>query len=507
MKKLTIVLPLILSFALLLSFGFAKPVSAASALADVEYPFEPGTVWYVNGGYETSWGHNDSNGEKYAFDLVRDSMGDTHGTTANSKILAVADGQLGAAYDINRNSVYAGKGIRLTLDDGSVFEYDHIHNIVRENQRINKGEQIASIWNGKPGGVNHLHFNRIVSAPFNFNSFWNYPVGGPSSGNGTWSGTKIQVTNPCFSPILPGCGSATAVTGVSFQNNPSIASLNSKLFVGFKSADASNKLYITNKSISSDSWLRPAKAYDGLTFQGSPAVAKFNSRVYMAFRANDASGSLYVTSSTDGINWQTPATKIPGVVFQGDPTMTAFNGKLYIAFRSFDSGNTVYMINSSNGVNWNAAKHLSGFKLQNSPALIVFKNKLLIAFRANDSSNSLYMASSSDASNWPASATKVQGISLSEGPALTVSGGKLVLAFKSNDASNTLYVASSLDAVNWGSAIQYKNIKLNSRPAMVTVTSPTTGSTIIFMVFRANDSSNLLYTTMSPNNGLSWIAY
>lgn len=187
--------PAILGLSSLL-FTNIMPVQAGS-LIDAGYPFEPGTVWYVNGGYDTSWGHNDSNGEKYAFDFVRDAMWDANGTTANSNVLAIADGQLSVSSDIYRQGVYGGKVINLTLDDGSVFQYAHLTNIVRQNQRINKGQVIGTIWDGQPGGTNHLHLNRIASQPFDFNAIWSFPANGPLGSNGVWSGTRIEV------PFMP----------------------------------------------------------------------------------------------------------------------------------------------------------------------------------------------------------------------------------------------------------------------------------------------------------------
>lgn len=394
-----------------------------------------------------------------------------------------------------------GTTLKIVGDNGVTVLYGHLANILVANgTKVTVGQHIATIGaTGYAQGV-HIHFNVYqnggrLSYSSKYSSLPNQWEFAPAS--------EVNI-NQCPSPALPGCGSAKAIKGISVGNTPAPIGFNNKLFVAFKSADASNKLYMTNLN-AKNIWLTPARAYDKLTFQGSPAVAQFNGKVYMAFRANDPSGSLYVTSSTDGVNWQQPARKIPGVIFQDDPAMVAFNGRLYIAFRSFDSSNTLYMISSADGVNWGSAKHYPGFKFQGSPALAVFKNRMYIAFRANDPSNSLYFALSADGRNWPASATKANGISLSGNPTMAVLGNRLYLAFKANDSSNILYVTNTSTGTSWNSAVGYKNIKLGSSPRMVAAKRPVSADTTsLYMVFRANDSSNLLYFTHSMN-GVSWM--
>jgi len=178
-----------------LLFSFPKcTTSYAATRNDLGFPFLDCQNWYVFQGYNSL-----HQGQfLYAFDLVKDNRWDALDTTGGASIVAAATGRVyGTPYQINGpNGINWGKGFKMILDDGMILEYDHLMNLpsyVTNNTVITKGTEVGKVFNGKPGGVNHLHFQTVPTEAFNF-GLWHYPSSGPSDGNGTWSGTTISST-------------------------------------------------------------------------------------------------------------------------------------------------------------------------------------------------------------------------------------------------------------------------------------------------------------------------
>lgn len=167
----------------------------ADSRTDLGYPFGPGQTWYVYQGYNTSVTHNGR--FIYSFDLVKDSMSNSKGS-AGAEILAASTGTLSKYYiDSCR-----GWGVKITMADGYVVEYDHLMNLtaVSNGQQINKGAYIGQIFNAECSGINHLHFQVMpsysgTSVPLDF-GVWHYPANGPQGSNGVWSGTAIKSALP-----------------------------------------------------------------------------------------------------------------------------------------------------------------------------------------------------------------------------------------------------------------------------------------------------------------------
>jgi hypothetical protein len=94
---------------------------------------------------------------------------------------------------------FLGHTIELRLDDGTVIEYNHVMDVPTHviGTRVKKGDFIGRVYDGRPGGVNHLDLhvftrNPFTSLPFDF-GVWNFPANGPR-GYGTWGGAKVETS-------------------------------------------------------------------------------------------------------------------------------------------------------------------------------------------------------------------------------------------------------------------------------------------------------------------------
>jgi hypothetical protein len=186
----------------------------------------------------------------------------------------------------------------------------------------------------------------------------------------------------------------------------------------------------------------------------APSLAALNGRLYMAFRSNDPTNRLLVMSSSDGKTW-TGGT----ATGQTSPTTPALaldssNGYLYMAFQSNDPTNRLLVMSSSDGKTWTGGTP-SGQTSQDGPALASFNGRLYMAFRSNDPTNRLLVVSSSDnGGHWTggqlANLTTVVAPALAVGPG--PNGELLYLAFtqppqEGGDASSIEVVAT--DGVEW----------------------------------------------------------
>jgi hypothetical protein len=88
-----------------------------------------------------------------------------------------------------------------------------------------------------------------------------------------------------------------------------------------------------------------------------------------------------------------------------------------------------------------------------------------IAFRDGAVNNSLATTFSTDGSKWLKPAQPDNQIQLQGRPAMAVFNNKLYMAFRANDASNLLYVTSSSDGQSWPQASSL-GIQLQDNPAL-----------------------------------------
>ncbi|NIR96365.1 MAG: M23 family metallopeptidase, partial [Gammaproteobacteria bacterium] len=170
-------------------FSTSVQITQADGLEDIGYPFGPCQTWYVFQGYNgfTHKNYYDpGSGEgldnTYAFDLIIDDWWNTDGT-AGAEIVAAASGTVTTYY----GGVGHGWGVYIHLSDGNIIYNDHLMNLkVVNNQWVNKGEPIGDVYDGQPGGVNHIHFQvgtNPQSLPLTF-GVWDYPTPGPVAPGG-----------------------------------------------------------------------------------------------------------------------------------------------------------------------------------------------------------------------------------------------------------------------------------------------------------------------------------
>jgi len=163
--------------------------TATDTLQDIEYPFADCETWYVYQGYLSAGSHAPG----YAFDLVKDNRWDAT-SSGGLSIYAAATGTFSSSYI----GAGLGWGVTIQLADGNAIKNYHLMNVPNIQGTVTKGTKIGEVYDGQPGGVNHLHFqvdnqtNANLALDF---GVWHYPVGGPSDGNGQWSGTEIKT--PC----------------------------------------------------------------------------------------------------------------------------------------------------------------------------------------------------------------------------------------------------------------------------------------------------------------------
>lgn len=180
-------------------FSISPQTVQADGVNDIGLPFGPCQTWYVWQGYKGVTHQNWYPGapdNTYAFDLVINNWWDTTGT-AGAEVIAAASGTVTTYY----GGINHGWGVYIHLSDGNKIYNDHLMNLqVANNQWVNKGDPIGNVYNGQPGGVNHLHFQvgtNPQSLPLDF-GVWNYPTpgpissGGPSNSTGEYRGAEIK---------------------------------------------------------------------------------------------------------------------------------------------------------------------------------------------------------------------------------------------------------------------------------------------------------------------------
>ena len=173
---------------------------------------------------------------------------------------------------------------------------------------------------------------------------------------------------------------------------PSLAVFNNALYVGFRSNDSRNVLYVASSTTGS---FGAATAYTNITMGTSPTLAAANGALYISFQANDSSHSLFVTASTSGANF--PAATGFGSTTVGGPTAAAaFGNGLSIGFQSNDSRNVLYTTanagasSSGGGFNYTIYPGYIGIDLNNNTGGAWADGQIYVEVVAIDPSNSTF---------------------------------------------------------------------------------------------------------------------
>lgn len=130
---------------------------------------------------------------------------------------------------------------------------------------------------------------------------------------------------------------------------------------------------------------------------------------------------------------------------------------------------------------------------------VVFNKKLYAAWQAKGDTNAICMSSSADGITWSppypvAYPGNVQ--STTAAPSMTVFDNSIYMVYKANDSSNNIYITYSSDAINW-SDLNHLSQATNSAPAVAAYGAK------LYMAYRKNDESNQIVIT-SSNNGKAW---
>jgi frataxin-like iron-binding protein CyaY len=295
------------------------------------------------------------------------------------------------------------------------------------------------------------------------------------------------------------------------SSSPALTVYNNTLYLIYGANDAANEMLVT-ASTDGETWQGP-KAYLGVQIGATgPAATAFGNGVYVAFQSNDARNALYVTTDAVALtgvsssgsflqsSFASPATQEANIVLGSKPAFASINERLYMAFRGNGTAGQLFVASSppAPGLGFPTANLYSNIKLPNGPAMAAFNNQLFIAFQANDASHQLFVTSAT-ASGPPGSllpfppATPYPNILLGNSPAMAVFNNELYLAFQANDSSNTLFVTSSPDGVTWPDATQIPNVQMGGVPSMTTFNGK------LYVAFRANDKTNDAFIASSSD--------
>lgn len=176
------------------------------------------------------------------------------------------------------------------------------------------------------------------------------------------------------------------------------------------------------------------------------------------------------------------------------PQPLVLSPALEIAFSTNPDKHILTTIASTDGVTWPSSTQAhSHIQLQGSPALATLNNKRYIAFVGNNT-NMLSLASF-DGQNW--SAPRAMALLTQENPSMVVFNKMLYLAFTANDGSNLLYITTSPDGEHWSAASSPNLMHLQGSPAMAVFNQT------LYVAFRSNDTNNALCIASSAD-GQTW---
>ncbi len=279
-------------------------------------------------------------------------------------------------------------------------------------------------------------------------------------------------------------------------SKPSMAYFNNALFVGFRSDDSRNQLFVTSTAFGQP--YSAATGYANIHMGSAPALAVFNHQLFVGFKANDSSNEFFITSSTTGGNFPT-ATGYSNLLMGSAPSLIAFNHQLILAFQANDSSHSLQIAASNDGVTWPRATGISNVNIGGTPALAVFNHKLYVAFRANDASNDLWFASSADGITFTSQLLSSQSMGANSSPALVVSNGVLYCIYSANDGANEMLVTASNDGSTWQGPAAYLNARMGaSGPAATAYPGGITVS------FQSDDARNALFTSFKNTEAASY---
>ncbi|AXC15636.1 Endo-1,4-beta-xylanase A precursor [Acidisarcina polymorpha] len=331
---------------------------------------------------------------------------------------------------------------------------------------------------------------------------------------------KLFVTSSSTGSDFP---AATGYSNVLMGSAPAMAAFRHQLFVAFQSNDSSHGLYVTASNDGRD-W-PTAVGVPNVQIGSAPALAVFRSQMFVAFRANDSSNDVWVASSTDGFHFSSKRiagpTKPQTMGPDSSPALVVSNNVLYCIYGAQDLANEMLVMASTDGVTWQGPKAYLDVQMGASgPGASVTNDGFTVGFQSNDSRNVLFTSykhtealsySGPNSSGGPqdgfASPAVDQGPDvMGSKPSFTSVNNNILVAFQANDGTDDLFVSTTQIGNPYPTATAYPNIQLGSAPTIVAANPTPIGGdkNVVFMAFQADDGSDNLFVTTSPDGGHSW---
>jgi hypothetical protein len=248
----------------------------------------------------------------------------------------------------------------------------------------------------------------------------------------------------------------------------------------------------------------------------SPVACVFQNSLFLFWKANDPSNRIYFSASAANSqgypqqSWPNGKTINNADATPAAPAACVFQNQLFLFWKANDPSNRIYFSASSDGKNWpNGATINTTDSSPNALAACVFQNQLFLFWKANDPSNRIYFSASADGKSWPSGATINSTDSSLVAPAACVfptppdySTSQLCLLW--SGPSNRIFFSSSANGLDWSKGTTINNV--DSTPASVAaLTNTAGGSPTLDLFWKANDPSNLIYSSGSFRIG-NWPA-
>jgi frataxin-like iron-binding protein CyaY len=330
---------------------------------------------------------------------------------------------------------------------------------------------------------------------------------------------KLFVTSSSSGSAFP---SATGYPNILMGSAPAMAAFRHQLFVAFQSNDSSHGLYVT-ASNDGRNW-PTAVGVPNVQIGSAPALAVFRSQMFVAFRANDSSNDVWVASSTDGFHFSSkriagptnPQTMGP----DSSPALVVSNNVLYCIYGAQDLANEMLVMATTDGVNWQGPKAYLDVEMGvTGPGASVTADGFTVGFQSNDSRNVLFTSykhtealsytgpnnTGGPQDGFASPAVDQRPDVMGTKPSFTSVDNNILVAFQANNPSDNLFVSATQIGNPYPTATGYPNIQLGSAPAIVGANpTPIGGDNRVFMAFQADDGTDNLFVTTSPDGGKTW---
>ena len=216
----------------------------------------------------------------------------------------------------------------------------------------------------------------------------------------------------------------------------------------------------------------------------APAMTKHNGKMYIAYP--QYSTNKIVVRSLDGSYFRTLSDKTSDT-----PAIASLDGKLHLAYKS-NSGERIYN-KTMTGTSWGSTSG-NPSTTRKGPALEAFNGLLYMMFNSKSNDDLLYKWNNSG--SWISA--KNSGSDLFDSPSMAVHNGVMYVAYRSDDKQDEISVRPYYGS-SWGSSVRLYGTKTADKPVLAS-----SGSGLLFLVYKARDSDRIYYKTSF--DGTVWSA-